>query len=123
VTLIAFDAVLRANWGGLIAPPVIGCMIGAATKRWPRLSRPSRIVVALISVYVAAALFGLGVGLYDWIAVDIPSRIACGVVVQAVLAFLLGLTCIGWILVFWRLAYLNHWLLARVVSEGQRASA
>jgi hypothetical protein len=123
VTVIAFDAAPRAIWGGLIASPLIGCMIGAATKRWSYLSLPLRVVVALVSVYVAAALFGLGVGLYDWLAVDIPNRIAYGVVVQAVLAFLWGLTFIGWCLVFWPLAYLNHWLLGRVVPAGQLTSA
>ncbi len=123
VTVIAFDVAPRAIWGGLIASPVIGCAIGAATKRWLRLSVLLRVVVALVSVYVAAALFGLGVGLYDWLAVDIPNRIPYGVVVQAVLAFLWGVTFRGWFLVFWPLAYLNHWLLGRISPARQLTSA
>ena len=117
VTWIAFDMVPRAIWGGLITSPVIGYVIGAATKRWFRLPTPLRIVAALLSLYVAAALFGLGVGLYDWLAVDVSyDRIPYGVVSGAVVAFLVGLTN-GWVVLFWPLAYLNHWLLGRSAPQ------
>ena len=88
-------------------------IMGAATIRWCRLSTSLRIAATLLSLYVAAALFGLGVGVYDWLAVDIPNRIPYAVVVQAVLAFLWGLTFSGYLVLFWPLAYLNHWLLDR----------
>lgn len=123
VTVIAWDAFPRAIWGGLIVSPAIGCIIWAATTRWCRLPISLRVVVALMSMYAAGALFGLGVGLYDWLALDIPNRIPYGVVVQAVLAFLWGLTFPGWFLILWPLAYLNHWLLGRISPAGQLTSA
>jgi len=117
-TVAAYNAVPRAVWGGLIVSPAIGCLIGAATMRWSDLALPLRIGVALLSVYVAAALFGLGVGLYDWLAVGTPNRIPSAVVAQAVLAFLWGVTFTGWFLLFWPLAYLNLRLLERIRPAG-----
>ena len=114
VTVIAFDTAPRAIWGGLIASPAIGCVIGTTTRRWDGLPAPLRSAIALGSLYLAAALFGLGVGLYDWLVLATPNRIASGVVLQAVLAFLWGLTFPGWVVLFWPLAYLNHRLLARL---------
>jgi len=116
---IGFGAFPRAIWGGLIASPLIGLFIGAITLRWFRLPVYLRVAATLVSLYVAASLFGLAVGVYDWLALDIPDRIPHGVVVQAVLAVLWGLTFMGYFIVLWPLAYLNHWLLARTAAAGQ----
>ena len=119
VALMAFSAIPYAIWGGLIAGPAIGLLIGLATRPWCRLPTALRIPATLLSLYLAAALFGLGVGVYDWLAVDIPYRIPSAVVLQAVLAFLWGLTFTGAVLVLWPLAYLNHWLLARMCRQSE----
>lgn len=123
VGLLAFDAFPRAICGGLIASPAIGLLIGIATRRWFRFPTPLRIAATLGSLYLAAALFGLAVGIYDWLAVDIPYRIPYAVVLQAVLAFVGGLTFPGYLLVLWPLAYLNHWLLGRTSPARQRTTA
>ena len=122
VTCIAFDVAPRAIWGGLIASPVIGFVIGSATKRWGPLRTSLRIPAALLSLYMAAALFGLGVGLYDWLVVDNPNRVPEAVVLQWVVWFLWGLTS-GWVLLFWPLAYINHWLLGRISPADSRSHA
>ncbi|HEX9793160.1 MAG TPA: hypothetical protein VGC54_04175 [Planctomycetota bacterium] len=62
VSVIAGDLIPRVIWGGLIAAPAIGM----APRNWWRLSRPLRVLAALLSLYLATALFGLAVGLYDW---------------------------------------------------------
>jgi hypothetical protein len=116
VTVIAFGMAPRAIWGGLIASPVIGCLIGVATKHWCFRPTSLRVATALLSLYVAAALFGLGVGIYDWLSLQTANRIPYAVVLQSVLAFLWGLTFLGWFILFWPLAYLNHWLLGRVLK-------
>lgn len=122
VTLIAFDMAPQAIWGGLIFSPLIGGLVGVATWGWTRLSVAGRIVVALLSLYAAAALFGLGVGLYDGFVLAGPDRITRAVVSQAVVGFLWGLTFLGWVIVFWPLAYLNHWILGRLSGAGRPTS-
>ncbi len=117
VALIAADAFPGILGGGLLASPAIGVAVGAATTQWCRLPAALRVVAALVSLYAAGAMFGLAVGLYDWLARDIPNRIPEGVVVQAVMAFLWGLTLPGWFLVLWPLAYGNLRLLARCSPE------
>ena len=114
VTCIAFDVAPRSIWGGLIASPVIGFVIGSATKGWGQLRTSLRITAALLCLYIAAACFGLAVGLYDWLIVDIPNRVPEAVVLQSVFGFLYGLTFSGYVLLFWPLAYINHWLLGRI---------
>ena len=59
VTCIAFDVAPRAIWGGLIASPVIGFVIGSATKGWGQLRTSLRITAALFCLYIAAACFAL----------------------------------------------------------------
>lgn len=121
VTWIAVDMVPRAIWGGLVASPIIGCIIGASTKRWYRLPLPFRIVASLGSLYVATALFGFSVRVYDWLAFDMPNRLSYGVVLESLLAFLWGLTFVGWLVLFWPLAYVTHWLLGRISPARQLA--
>ena len=111
--VLAFDAIPRAVWGGLIASPAIGLLIGLATRPWVRLPAPLRVAAALLSLYAAAALFGLAIGVYDWLAGGIPGRVPHRVVFQAVQAVLWGLTFTGYVLVLWPLAYWNHRLLGR----------
>jgi len=120
-SVIAFDAVPRTIWGGLVMSPVIGLLIGMAMKHWSQLATSLRITATLLSLYVAAALFGLAVGIFDWLAIDIPNRIAYAVVVQSVLTFLWGITFTGYLFVLWLLAYLNHWMLARTSPASQIA--
>jgi hypothetical protein len=71
---------------------------------------------SLASLYVAAAIFGLGMGVYD-LATGRGGRRATGVVLQTVSATLWGLTVPGYFIVLWPLAYANHAFLARVWNE------
>jgi hypothetical protein len=90
----------------------------------------ARALLALVSLYVAAAFFGVAIGLYDVLAgVNSGSghaRIPSAVVIQSVLAVLWGLTFTGYVLILWPLAYLNHVFLATVLEQrpavGRRGS-
>lgn len=105
--------------GGLLASPAIGLAVGASTQKWRRWSIPVRIGVSLVSLYAAAALFGLGVGLYDWLIIGGPNRIPHAVVTQAVLAYLWGLTFTGFLVVLWPMAFVNHWLLGLLLGRRE----
>jgi hypothetical protein len=99
-------------WGGLLAAPLIGLVAGLVAR--PLLPAPllGLALLALLNLQLAAALFGLGIGLYDWIARDIPNR-NHGVVWQGVPAVLWGLNLGGYVLFLWPLAVANHAWLAR----------
>ena len=98
--------------GGVLLSPPIGVVIGLAFRWTHDLSKGLRIVLALVSLYTAAALFGLSIGIAD-LATGAPGRHAVEVVVQPVPAVWWGLTFMGYVLVLWPLAYWNHALLAR----------
>jgi len=101
--------------GGVAASPFIGITVGygihprfAAAASWKRLT------VALLSLYIGAALFGLSVGAYDWL-----SRLRRPeVVVQGVVAVLYGTTV--FLIALWPLAYLTHLALATDVRWWRR---
>jgi hypothetical protein len=106
----------------VLTSPVIGLVIGIAFRWIHRLSWKGRIVVSLISLYAAAGLFGLAVGLAD-LARDIPnppgaSLIPSAVLLQGVLGVWWGLTFSGYVLMLWPLAYLNHHLLGRTLARS-----
>lgn len=103
-------------WGGVIASPVIGLIVGLAFRRIRRLGFGKRAFMSLVSLYCAATLFGLAVGLFD-LARDVPDRVASEVVTQAVLAVLWGVTLTGYLLILWPLSYLNFILLGRAGEE------
>lgn len=103
--------------GGVIASPVIGWLVGRLTRGWSRLSMLLRIGTVVVALYLAAALFGLFVGIFDVLASEVPNRIPSAVVFQTVLGFLWGLTFTGYLLLLGPLAYANLWLLARIATE------
>lgn len=113
--LLGGAALGTAILGGVAASPFIGITVGygihprfAAAASWKRLT------VALLSLYIGAALFGLSVGAYDWL-----SRLRRPeVVVQGVVAVLYGTTV--FLIALWPLAYLTHLALATDVRWWRR---
>lgn len=100
-------------WGGVLAAPLIGLCVGLAVPGFERWSGWGRALHALLALYVAAALFGLGVGLWDLLARDISGRRPGAVVLQGVYGVLWGTTFTGYVLLLWPLSYANHALIAR----------
>jgi len=114
---VIFEGLLPAVFGGVIASPFIGLGIGMATKSWYRRPVWLQIGVALLSLYAAAVIFAVAVGVYEVLFLDLPNRIPSAVVLQTVLGYLWGLTLTGYLLVLGPLAYLNHWLVGLVSPD------
>jgi hypothetical protein len=104
--------------GGIVISPLIGLVIGLVFLPAYRLPKFVQFALSLVSLYFAVALFGLGVGVYD-AARDVPDRIGTTeVVLQTVIASWFGVT-MGYVLVLWPLAFLNHRLLHRVYPDAR----
>jgi hypothetical protein len=105
-------------WGGIAVSPLIGALMGLLSIRFHTRTIPGQAVLALSSLYVAAALFGLAVGATD-LAFGTNSepgwhRIPSAVVLQSVVGLLWGLTFSGDVLFLWPLAWANHRIVAHV---------
>jgi hypothetical protein len=104
-------------WGGVAIAPLIGLCMGFASSRFPSTGAVRRALFSLASLYVAAALFGLGMGIYDLITGQNSGegwqRIPSAVVLQAAVATLWGITLTGYFIVLWPLCHGNHHLLSR----------
>jgi hypothetical protein len=105
-------------WGGVMAAPVIGLAAGFASALFPSSGIVRRALFSLVSLYAAAAFFGLAMGVYD-LALGPNAgagwqRVPSGVVIQAMLGTLWGLTFGGYLVLFWPLSYANHLLIWRL---------
>ena len=116
--LIGRAAVGRIIWGGILASPLIGLSIGWASRRFSGLWERRPVIISLASLYIAAGMFGLAVGLFDAFTGDRQHRIASAAIGQSIVGVLWGITLTGYVLFLWPLAYLNHWLLERA-STGR----
>jgi hypothetical protein len=110
--VLASAAFRSAIWGAVLVSPAIGVVVGLSFRWIHGLSPTGRVFASLVSLYVAATLFGLALGFSD-LARGSSRRFPVEVVLHAVPAVLWGLTFTGYFLILWPLAYLNHRLLAR----------
>ena len=102
----------RVVFGGLVVSPLIGLFIGLIFRPAYKLPRFVQFALSVVTLYIAVALFGLAVGLSD-AARDIPNRSTFEVIFQAMIGCIMGVT-LGYVLILWPLAYLNHRLLAHL---------
>ena len=107
--------------GGVLLAPFIGLAAGLSSAIFPAEGRLGKALFSLVSLYTAAAIFGLGMGLYDLVtgqnSGDGWRRIPSAVVIQAAIATLWGLTFTGYFIVLWPLAYVNHAILAHAWED------
>ena len=105
-------------FGGLVASPLIGLLIGFIFVPVYRQPRFVQFALSLVTLYIAVALFGLCVGLYD-AAHPLPNRTGTlEVIFESVAGCVMGVT-FGYVVVLWPLAYFNHRLLARAYSGAR----
>ena len=100
-------------WGGILASPLIGLVVGLAYLPAYRFRVGFRILLALVALYIAVALFGIALGICDQATRYIPNQIRGAGVIESLLATLWGVTFTGYVLFLWPLAYWNYWVLGR----------
>ncbi|MFN0206540.1 MAG: hypothetical protein ACKVS6_09550 [Planctomycetota bacterium] len=109
---------LDATWGGVMASPMIGLIIGILFRRIMQCSFGWRAFLTLVSLYLSATLFAVACGVHDAYFRGIANRDAIEVIGSSVFGVLYGLTLFGYFLFLWPLAYANHALLARALPEN-----
>ena len=100
-------------WVGIAVSPLFGLLVGWAHRPTYRFPMVARVLVALVTLYATAALFGLVIGVVEEVIETNPNHVKGASIIEWVLATLWGLTFTGYILVLWPMAFANHWLLAR----------
>jgi hypothetical protein len=100
-------------WVGIAASPLIGLLVGLVHRPTYRFPVVARVLVALVTLYAAAALFGLVLGVVEEVIETSPNHVKGAAIIEWVLATFWGLTFTGYFLFLWPLAFLNHWLLGR----------
>jgi hypothetical protein len=96
--------------GGIVASPLIGLVIGRIYRPCYKLSRLRRILQAIFTLYLAAAIFALSMGLYG-LSCGLPDWDSFTDVILMVWLTWIYLTFTGFVAFLWPLAYLNHLLL------------
>lgn len=109
--LIGYRAFGVSIWGGVLVSPLIGLLISALSVRFHARWRRGRALFSLVTLYLAASLFGLSVSLYDVFIRGVGPGPNVENIFSGVLATLWGLTIGGYFVILWPLAYLNHKLL------------
>ena len=115
--VLSFEGFPVQIWGGVLGSPPIGIVIGLIAYYTGPWSSFSRVPLSLASLYFAAALWGLCIGVFEMLVLGIPNQIPYAGVIEMVLAVLWGLTFSGYVVLLWPLAYFNHWLLGRQACQ------
>lgn len=95
---------------GILAAPIIGIVMGSASGLLRDCGMAGRILLAVMTVYLACFLFVLaafGAGEFR------GSHSVWAVLVNSWNMTIAGLTWTGFVLILAPLAYLNHWLISR----------
>jgi hypothetical protein len=106
-------------WGGVLGSPLIGLIAGWAAMQMKPRTKLAAAGISLASLYLSASLFGISVGLFDWLTGN-PQRNALELILQPVPAILWGLTFTAYVAALWPLAYWNHVLLWKTVERNVR---
>ena len=105
--------------GGILVSPLIGIAMGIFSKRFAERPILTRAAIALSSLYLAVALFGIAGGMAD-AAFGSGKPITARNIIEWVWPFVAGLTFTGYVLALWPLAYLNHSVIGQAWSESKR---
>ena len=100
-------------WVGIAVSPLFGLLVGWAHRPTYAFPLILRVFLALATLYAAAALFGLVIGVVEEIIETSPNHVKGASIIEWVLATLWGVTFTGYFLFLWPLAFANHWLLGR----------
>lgn len=108
------------SWWAAPSGILIGYLVYRLSQPFYTKSIWVLIPVAILSTFVAVALFGLSLGLAD-LARGVPNNIAWAVIVQGMLACLGGLVFVPFLWLLFPLSFGNH-VLIRFLSRRAQAS-
>jgi hypothetical protein len=104
-------------WGGIVAAPLIGVLMGHLSKSIGAKSHPVQIVASLFDLYLAAMCFAVAAAVFEF-AWGPRHMSASTVLMRDILVVLWGLTFTGYFLVLWPLSFFNHRLVWRARATG-----
>lgn len=108
-SLLGRRAFPQGLWGGVVAAPLIGLLVGRWFQPGFEARRGvGRSLTALVTLYVGAALFAIGVAVGNWERFRAVPLAAVG---ETILSVWWGMTFTGFLLFLWPLGYLTHWLI------------
>jgi len=123
-----FDSVGHIAWGlrgGVVAAPFIGIAVGLCWRAFRDSGLGWRIVISVVTLYIAAFLFMLTARLTTFAAGEMRQQPLSIVFFDSWNVAIAGLTWTGFILVVGPLAFLNHLWISRVsdaASVRERAA-
>lgn len=101
-------------WGGVMAAPLIGIFVGALYRPAYDHGPITRGFASLLTLSIAITMFAIGVGFGQLLAATATHR-------EPMTAWILGtwwgVTCYGYLLFLWPLAWLNHRLLGPAARQ------
>ena len=114
--MLGHRAFRRLIFVGVFVSPVIGLVVGWMLRRLNRASVPVRVAASALTLYGAATLFGLVLGLGA--VLNRTANQNMEVLIEPVLAVLWGITFTGYFVVLWPLAYVTQaWVLGAATHE------
>jgi hypothetical protein len=110
IVLLLLDSRQRELFGaGFMFAPVIGVLAGIVAAWFKDVDVFAMAFVSLVSLYLTAALFGLGAGIVLQLLYPRPPV----PVLTTALLLPYGMTIGGFVMWMWPLAYFNHRFVAR----------
>ena len=111
VTFLLLDGHQRVTLGsGFLLSPIVGVLAGAIAARFHDADVIGMAIVSLVSLYVAAALYGLGGGL----VLALAYRGSFAAALWTALTLPWAMTLGGFVFWMWPLSYFNHRFVARL---------
>ena len=104
-------------WGGIVAAPLIGVLMGHVSKSIEGKSRLDQIAASLFDLYLAAMCFAVAAAVFEF-ACGPRHMPASTMLIRDILVVLWGLTFTGYFLVLWPLSFFNHRLVWRARITG-----
>ena len=111
-SLFAARAFGSSLWSGVLATPLIALLVARLNQsRFESAAGLARGLIALVSLFLGAALFGTCIGIHEVFAALGTHRRLLETLLTPLLAVLWGITFTGFLLFLWPLAYFTHFLL------------
>jgi hypothetical protein len=102
------------RWFACLLAPLVGLGIFYCSRWSYGKNIGVRILWSLTSLYLASGIYGLIIGFMTW---PMLSGTNFGAVLEPVMAFWLGITFFGYILILGPISFLNHHILRKIENH------